>query len=67
MVNNYEIEKVAVEHVMNYLKKQGENPVRQPNGHGVDIIAGDKYIDVKGCLKTATNIRMLKQVLRKLG
>jgi hypothetical protein len=54
-----QIEKMAIDYAMDFLKK--ENPERRK--HGPDIICNGKYIDVKGCLKKETNIRMTKQAL----
>ena len=60
-LTNKQIEDKAIEYVMEHLRSQGENPKRCK--HGPDIISNGKYIDVKGCLKEATNLRMCKQAL----
>ncbi len=59
-----EIEDLAINYVMNFLKSKGEKPERQK--HGADIISKGKYIDVKGCLKRETNIRMTEQALKSI-
>lgn len=51
---------------MEYLEQQGLSPKRLKNGRGADIICGGKFIDVKGCMKTASSIRMNLQPLKKL-
>lgn len=63
-LTNKQIEKISIEHVMTYLRSKGENPKKQP--HGADIISNGKYIDVKGCLKKATNLRMTRQALKSI-
>jgi len=59
--SNKEIENKAISYVMGYLQRKGEKPERC--SHGADVISNGKYIDVKGCLKRETNIRMTKQAL----
>ena len=57
-LTNKQIEDISIEYVMEHLRSKGEKP--ETRKHGADIICGDKYIDVKGCLKKATNLRMCK-------
>jgi hypothetical protein len=63
--SNKEIENKAISYVMEYLQRKGENPKKQK--HGADVISNGKYIDVKGCLKRETNIRMTKQALDSIN
>lgn len=63
-LSNKDIEKISIGRVMDYLRSKGENPKHQP--HGADIVCGNKYIDVKGCLKKATNLRMTRQALKSI-
>jgi hypothetical protein len=65
-LTNQQIEDISIKYVMDYLESTGEDPRKQPRGHGADIISNGKYIDVKGCLKKATNLRMCVQVLDDL-
>ena len=62
-LSNQEIGNKAIEYVMEHLRSKGENPMKQHTGHGPDIISNGKYIDAKGSMTTATNLRMCPQVL----
>lgn len=57
-----EIEEVSIKYVMKHLKQKGEKPERGKKG--VDIISGEKYIEVKGSMKREPNIRMVSQALK---
>jgi hypothetical protein len=57
-LTNKQIEDISIECVMEHLRSKGEKP--EIRKHGADIVCSDKYIDVKGCLKKATNLRMCK-------
>jgi|SRR3990170_7280254 len=59
-----DIEDLAIKYVMDYLERKGEKPERRK--HGADVVSDDKYIDVKGCLKWETNIRMTEQALKSV-
>jgi Holliday junction resolvase len=65
-LSNKEIEKKAVEWVQAYLKKQGI--ASREGERGVDVIAGEgsneQYIEVKGCAKRETNLRIAQQALK---
>lgn len=57
-----ETEEDSIGYVMKYLKQKGEKPER--GNEGVDIISGEKYIEVKGSMKRESNIRMVPQALK---
>lgn len=66
------IEEKAIKHVLNYLKKEEHKEARRgkkgKNGEGADVISAEgKYIEVKGCLKKETNLRISQQALEKIG
>lgn len=56
-----EIEKMAINYVVKYLRSKGENP--KVVKKGIDIISGKKWIEVKGCMKKETNIRVTNQTI----
>ena len=60
-----DIEDLAIKYVMQYLEIKGEKPERRK--HGADVVSDGKYIDVKGCLKRETNIRMTEQALKSIN
>lgn len=62
-ISNRQIEQMAIAYVKQYLK--GENI--EPGRNGADIICNGKFIDVKGCLKKETNIRMTQQALEGIA
>ena len=64
-LTNKQIEKISIKCVMEHLRSEGEKP--ETRKHGADIISGDKYIEVKGCLKKETNIRMTQQALKSIS
>jgi hypothetical protein len=49
---------------MEHLRSKSEKP--ETRKHGADIISNGKYIEVKGCLKKETNIRMTQQALESI-
>ncbi len=59
------IEDKAINHIVRYLKKHKK--IRKKDikivKRGIDIIAGDLWIEAKGCNKTETNIRITPQSL----
>lgn len=61
--NTKTIEDVAIRYIIEYLKKVEK--IKNPKivKRGVDIIAGKRWIEVKGCLKKETNIRIVPQAL----
>ena len=69
------IEEKAIKHVLNYLKKEEHKEARRckkgkkgKKGEGADVISAEgKYIEVKGCLKKETNLRISQQALEKIG
>lgn len=65
-LSNEEIEEKALEWVERYLKNKGIASKR--GERGVDIIAiegsDEKYIEVKGCAKRETNLRIVLQALK---
>ena len=61
-LSNREIEKEAIRYVLDYLKD--ENAIRPKKG--ADIISKGRHIEVKGCLKKATNLRMSEQMLKSV-
>ncbi len=63
-LSSKEIEELAIKYVMHYLESKGEKPERSK--HGADVVSDGKYIDVKGCLKRETNIRMTEQALNSI-
>ena len=65
--SNSDIEKISIRHVRKYLASKGESSRKGKKGEGADVISGDKYIDVKGCLKKGTNIRMAQQALDSIS
>ena len=59
------IEDKAINHIVRYLKKHKkikEKDIKIVKS-GVDIIAGDLWIEAKGCNKKETNIRVTPQSL----
>ncbi len=59
------IEDKAIEYIIGYLKKyekvkDGDIKIVKK---GIDIIAGDRWIEAKGCNKKETNIRVTPQSL----
>ena len=65
--SNKKIEEISIRLVMDYLASKGERPNEGKKGEGADVISGNKYIDVKGCLKKGTNIRMAQQALDSIS
>ncbi len=65
--SNSSIEKQAVQLVKEYLECQGKKVRDGKKGEGADIISGEVYIDVKGCLGKATNLRMVQQALESIA
>jgi hypothetical protein len=65
--SNSDIATQAVQLVKEYLECKGEHPRDGRKGEGADIVSGDKYIDVKGCLGKATNLRMVPQALDSIA
>ena len=57
----WSIEKMAMEYVRQYLRDVEHVQHMEEPKHGADIIADGKAIDVKGCMKWETNIRMAQQ------
>ncbi len=62
----------AVNYVLNYLKETEHKEARRckkgKNGEGADIISAEgKYIEVKGCDKKETNLRIARQSLEKIS
>jgi hypothetical protein len=64
-LSNKEIGNRAIRYVVEYLESMGEKP--EIHKHGADVVSDSKYIDVKGCLKRETNIRMTQQALDSIG
>ena len=61
------IEEKAMEYVRRYLRDvEHVQHIEEPK-HGADIIADGKAIDVKGCEKWETNVRMMQQALDKVA
>ena len=58
------IEDLAIGYVVRYLESKGENP--KIIKKGIDVISGEKYIEVKGCMKKETNLRITAQTLKYL-
>lgn len=56
-----EIEDKAIKYVEEYLRERGENP--QIIKRGIDVISEGKYIEVKGSMKRATNLRVVPKSL----
>ncbi|WXG47732.1 MAG: DUF3883 domain-containing protein [Candidatus Atabeyarchaeum deiterrae] len=57
-----EIENKAIECVEGYLKSRGEKP--EITKKGIDVISGEKWIEVKGSMKKETNLRTTWQTLK---
>lgn len=58
---------MAMEYVRQYLRDvEHVQHIEEPK-HGADIIADGKAIDVKGCMKWETNIRMAEQALKSIA
>jgi len=61
----------AVNCVLNYIKKvehkEAHSCKKGKNGEGADIISEGRYIEVKGCMKKETNLRIAKQSLEKIA
>jgi len=60
--DNKKIEDEAIAFVMEHLEDLGESP--RVEKKGVDIISGEKWIEVKGSRKRRTNLRVTEQTLR---
>ena len=56
-----DIENMAIDYVVDYLKSRGERPKIVKSG--IDIISDNKYIEVKGCMKKETNLRITQQTM----
>jgi len=56
-----EIEDLAIGYVVHHLEGNGEKP--KIIKKGIDVISGEKYIEVKGCMKKETNLRITQQTL----
>ena len=56
---NNEIEKIAIKRVLDYINDEKATQPKQ----GADIISKGRHIEVKACLKKATNLRMSEQML----
>jgi len=57
------VEDIAIKYIVRYLKKNER--VKNPRivKRGVDIVAGNRWIEAKGCLRKETNIRIVPQAL----
>ena len=57
----------AMEYVRRYLRDvENAQRIDEPK-HGADIVADGKFIDVKGCEKWETNVRMTQQALESIA
>jgi hypothetical protein len=56
-----DIEDLAIGYVVRYLENNGEKP--KIIKKGVDVISGEKCIEVKGCMKKETNLRITHQTV----
>lgn len=63
-LSNKEIEKMSLEYVIKYLRDKGKNPERL--AHGADILCDGLHIEVKGCMKRETNLRVSEQTLKEV-
>ena len=56
-----------MEYVRRYLRDvEHAQHIDEPK-HGADIVADGRFIDVKGCMKWETNIRMTQQALDSIA
>jgi len=57
------IEDITINYIVKYLKEHKK--IKNPRivKRGVDIIAGKRWIEAKGCLKKETNIRIVPQAI----
>ena len=63
----FSIAEMAMEYVKQYLRDvEHVQQIEEPK-HGADIIADGRFIDVKGCQKWETNIRMAQQALDSIA
>lgn len=56
-----DIEDLAIKYVVAYLTGRGEEA--KVIKKGIDVISGKKLIEVKGCMKTDTNLRVTQQTI----
>lgn len=63
--SNKEIENESLEYVKKYLIKNGGKNIQRLS-RGADIICDGKYIEVKGCMKRETNLRISAQTLKEV-
>ena len=59
-----DIEDLAIKYVVAYLKDKGEEA--KVIKKGIDVISGKNFIEVKGCMKTETNLRVTEQTINYL-
>jgi len=59
-----EIEDLAIKYVEDYLESRGEE--HKVTKKGIDVISGEKLIEVKGCMKKETNLRITQQTVNYL-
>jgi hypothetical protein len=63
-LTNKEIEQMSLDYVIKYLKGKGKNPERL--AYGADILCDGVHIEVKGCMKRETNLRVSEQTLKEV-